>query len=196
MKSRKNRVDWLGWIDEGKMRMNRFLLVAAAVSGLLFVMPAYAQDPTGVFGLLGLTPSDEPEIDYRERPPLVVPPNSVLRAPTELDPVAQAAWPKDPDVLRRKRKVIAAREPANFDKSITQEYIESEQKRKRKQAKNGQLRNDTALCRMIGGCFSTEPPPQGVQAAAVDPLLPSGEPRRVYLTDPPTGLRLPAPPVQ
>jgi hypothetical protein len=48
-------------------------------------------------------------IDYRERAPLVVPPSRELPPPRSEDEVAAktAAWPKDPDVKRRKQEAAA-----------------------------------------------------------------------------------------
>ena len=54
-----------------------------------------------VLGILGMD-EEKPEIDYRERAPLVVPPKMVLRPP-EASPIeGNKAWPQDPDVQRRK----------------------------------------------------------------------------------------------
>ena len=70
--------------------------------------PAYAEDAfySATFGrvlsTLGLRKDDE-EIDYRERPPLVLPNGRELPAPEKAGTeVANPAWPKDPDVKRRK----------------------------------------------------------------------------------------------
>lgn len=54
-------------------------------------------------GLFGI--NDKDSIDYRERPPLVVPPN-LNRLPTpETNAVVNSpAWPKDPDVAERKKR--------------------------------------------------------------------------------------------
>lgn len=51
----------------------------------------------------GLKKADEQEIDYRERPPLVLPNGRNLPPPEKVDATAaNPAWPKDPDVKRRK----------------------------------------------------------------------------------------------
>ncbi|MEP9354148.1 hypothetical protein ABLE93_11190 [Xanthobacter sp. KR7-65] len=55
----------------------------------------------------------KPEIDYRERAPLVVPP----RVPDALPPPQSSAaeanpnWPKDPDIARRKREAETSKTP-------------------------------------------------------------------------------------
>src|SRR5262245_31842422 len=43
---------------------------------------------------------DEAGIDYRERSPLVVPPNRSLPKPEDANAERGAAWPVDPDVKR------------------------------------------------------------------------------------------------
>ena len=45
---------------------------------------------------------DDTAINYRERAPLVIPPNANLPAPEKTSAVPNPAWPKDPDVTRRK----------------------------------------------------------------------------------------------
>jgi hypothetical protein len=53
---------------------------------------------------LGLR-NEQDYIEYRERPPLVVPPGSALPAPETGDAAAKAAgWPVDPDVQRAKKR--------------------------------------------------------------------------------------------
>lgn len=51
----------------------------------------------------GLKSADEDaSINYRERAPLVIPPNAALPPPEKTNAVPNPAWPKDPDVTRRK----------------------------------------------------------------------------------------------
>jgi hypothetical protein len=66
---------------------------------------------TGI-GIPGITPTERPPtINYRERPPLVLPKKQTLRAP--MPPVAKrnSAWPKDYDLERDRR---ANRAPAGY----------------------------------------------------------------------------------
>ena len=78
------------------------LLVAGGL--VLAASPAFAQE--GVLfqnlakGLFGNGERDE--IDYRQRPPLVVPPGSALPRPQDPEATRIAAWPNDPDVARRR----------------------------------------------------------------------------------------------
>ena len=58
----------------------------------------------GVMRELGLQ-RDEGPIEYRERAPLVVPPSRNLPPPRAETPAAtNPAWPKDPDVIRRRQE--------------------------------------------------------------------------------------------
>jgi len=56
---------------------------------------------------------NEPGIDYRERAPLVVPPNRNVLPPPESDatPATTPAWPKDPDVNERKAATAKKKQP-------------------------------------------------------------------------------------
>ena len=86
--------------------MAAIVLVASAA-----VAPkAYAQDDEeedsfetkiikGIFGI-----NDADKIDYRERPPLVVPPNVGNLPAPEAGGVNSAAWPKDPEVVERRKR--------------------------------------------------------------------------------------------
>jgi hypothetical protein len=63
---------------------------------------------------LGLRNGNEPQIDYRERSPLVVPPSRNLPPPEASVSPRNPAWPVDPDVKRKrdadaKRKVQSSR---------------------------------------------------------------------------------------
>jgi hypothetical protein len=59
---------------------------------------------------LGFKRSEENGIEYRERAPLVVPPSRNLPPPQSEGAVARnPAWPKDPDVVRRREATAAER---------------------------------------------------------------------------------------
>jgi hypothetical protein len=61
----------------------------------------------GIIRGLGLQSGTDPQIEYRERPPLVVPPSRDLPPPQAAAPPPNPAWPNDPDV--RKQRQEAAR---------------------------------------------------------------------------------------
>lgn len=71
----------------------------------------------GLLRGLGLRNGQEAGIDYKERPPLVVPPNRDLPAPTTAGSLAASnpAWPADPDEKRRKAERKARAERKTFD---------------------------------------------------------------------------------
>ena len=60
---------------------------------------------------LGFKKDGAAEINYQERAPLVIPPSRELPPPENLDAVTanNPAWPKDPDVARRKKEAAMAR---------------------------------------------------------------------------------------
>jgi len=85
-------------------------LGAALLAGSL---PAHAEEDLpidrkifrGVLDSLGLRDADRPDINYQERAPLVIPPARTLPPPETANAAANnPAWPKDPDIVRRKRE--------------------------------------------------------------------------------------------
>jgi len=67
----------------------------------------------GVMRGLGLKNGNEASIEYRERSPLVIPPNRNLPPPQQAGAGQTAAWPVDPDV-KRKKEAAAKRKAQNF----------------------------------------------------------------------------------
>jgi hypothetical protein len=102
----------------GIMKVVRVLQAAAAGALILAASGAAAQDEgvavKSLLGAVGIIPKDKPPIEYRERPPLVVPPKLELRPPVASGSVgARAAnWPQDPDMLARREEEEDARRPA------------------------------------------------------------------------------------
>ena len=89
------------------------VLLGGVVSGVSTnVDQARAEDTMfgSIFSAIGLT-SDAPEIEYRERSPLVVPPKIKLPKPKDAAAASSAEWPKDPDVERRKAAEAEAKAP-------------------------------------------------------------------------------------
>ena len=86
------------------------LALALGCAGTVPVMaqedePTQLQRMLGSFGLLAI-PGDSPEIEYRERPPLVVPPSTDLplpRNPTDIT-AAVPDWPADPEIARQREQ--------------------------------------------------------------------------------------------
>lgn len=99
-----------------RSRIARAALVGAALT-LAAAPAAQAQEGgffQGVFSAIGLVDPDRPDIDYRERAPLVVPPDlGRLPPPAAADAAAgNPAWPQDPDVVAARARAIEARTPA------------------------------------------------------------------------------------
>jgi hypothetical protein len=90
------------------------LLCAAA---LLVGMPgARAQEGVAIknlLGSIGVIPSDKDPIRYRERAPLVLPPKMELREPAGAESFASnnPQWPRDPDVMAKRRQAAERRVP-------------------------------------------------------------------------------------
>jgi hypothetical protein len=148
----------------------------------------------------------DPGIDYRERPPLVVPPSRNLPKPEEDGPVARnPAWPNDPDVNRRKRE--AAAEKARLKAGVSaeeqsrvlrpNELDQSGRKASTGPAAPGRTAEDTArpmsqselgsknVFRSMFSSFNPNKPPE------VAPF--TGEPPRTSMTAPPIGYQTPSP---
>ncbi len=139
------------------------------------------------------------DIHYRERAPLVIPPSDQLPPPEKANAVPNPAWPKDPDVARRRQ----------IEKMQKNRDIEAERMREENPLPPDQL--------------APGPRPRGVANKDVGPgvlgkvLSPSelgyngglfnhmfrgknenvahftGEPARADLTDPPPGYQTPSP---
>lgn len=98
--------------------------IALALSAALLAssLPARAEDDSsigskalrGIMEGLGLRKDGE-AINYQERAPLVIPPSRTLPPPETSDAVIanNPAWPKDPDVARRKLELEQERVPKN-----------------------------------------------------------------------------------
>ena len=187
--------------------LHRRILSLAVPAGLacLFAVaaprPADAQIVDGLLGFLGVH-AEKPEVEYRERAPLVVPPKNTLRPPQDSAASKNAAWPKDPDVQRRKAAAAAGRVPV----TETEEY---------KRQQNPHLPIDQMRAgRKSGGGGTAEPGqvfgdnsreanwihPDNMRALNAKAQQSAGtssavacdgkeEVTRRYLTEPPTGLR-------
>jgi hypothetical protein len=195
--------------------MIRKVSAIAAFSAAALCLAAPAAQAQGILDLgrviLGLPTEQKDPIDYRERPPLVVPPNQQnLRAPVDARAADQrrANWPQDPDVLARRQAAEEARKPVMVD-SITG----------REMAPTRRLTLDEIRAGRVAGAEVPRgnPVPAEPIIDARGPINVFGglatlremdnrdraegrnsnnlsrvEPPREFLTDPPTGLRRPA----
>ncbi len=93
-------------------------IVFAAGVSVTTSLPARAVDDgqanffDTLLGILTISPTErndaKAEIDYRERAPLVLPPRMELRQPQEAGATRSAAWPLDPDVVKRRKAALEA----------------------------------------------------------------------------------------
>ncbi len=184
----------------------QFTLLAPVVAVFALAataLPVQAQEGTllkNVLGTLGIIDSEREPIDYRERPPLVVPPKMDLRQPVDPSSVAlrDPSWPKDPDVLAKRKAAEEARRPVRNPGDNTV-------------AQGARLTPEEIRAGRVAGTAVTEPqrtpgdnsreailvPPdqlrsQGRKLKDDPTLIPGVEPKRAALTEPPPGYRLPA----
>lgn len=184
----------------------RGLAIAAFASGLMALTlfsaaPAAAQEDNfteQVLTSLGLVAPQGPEIDYRERAPLVVPPGAgSLPPPRDGAAITQnPAWPKDYDEERKKKEAAAAAKVKVFsnDNAQTRALGPAEMastrtnipSNNRAQGRNAAARED--WLKPTGyGLFSLG------QKQEEKPMVFAGEPDRQSLTEPPPGFQTPAP---
>lgn len=158
---------------------------------------------------LGLQRDGSP-IDYRERAPLVVPPSRDLPPPRdEADVVAKTpAWPKDPDVARRKQEQAAekaklkgnltpeeqarALRPDELDKPGAGEKTSADAKGAGKSVEDSSrplMPSDlgTKTEKIFGSIWSSFTPAKPESAPF------TGEPPRDAMTAPPSGYQTPSP---
>jgi hypothetical protein len=107
------------------MRQLTSCLAAATIAAgaVIWSAPAFAQDDIGsnpiteFFDGIGLGTKEKPDIEYRERAPLVPPSSAAnLPAPQAKTSARDAQWPTDPDVAAR------AERKRQDDKVMTETY--------------------------------------------------------------------------
>jgi hypothetical protein len=151
----------------------------------------------GTFGLGGGTP----EIEYRERSPLVVPPKADLPPPLA-DPTGQVAnWPNDPTVKRRKEEAERRRSgKAVYDETEDARPLRPDELEMGRVSRRGVAREATddekegrplkpSELGYRGGVFGTLFG-QGKEEEAAQFTR---EPPRSSLTEPPAGYQTPSP---
>lgn len=181
----------------------RAIRILLAGSMIAVALPASAQE--GMFfqnamRTFGLMPGEGPDIEYRQRPPLVVPPSSALPRPQ--DPASQrtAAWPNDPDVAARradaKDALIPATEREKYKLNQTPLLSQQELRRGRVNASGQpQMPPETqskTFEENIGPIRAGRELAARQAATDTSNLVHGQEPQRRLLSDPPTGYRKPA----
>jgi hypothetical protein len=179
-----------------RIRVTHLLLAGGLV---LAAQPALAQEgmlfKNLMEGVIGGRPGDD--IEYRQRPPLVVPPNSTLPRPQAPASTRNAAWPNDPDVAARRAEAEGARSPFRSDPNLGSSPGLSQAELRR-----GRTSRDTGrpvVAEEQNNYNNQIAPIQiGRELAArrnqemADQLVYGQEPPRRTLSDPPVGYRKPA----
>lgn len=177
-------------------------IAAVGLVGLAFAAsPANAADDgyanvfTSLFNAVGIIkPDPAPDIAYRERPPLVLPPQPGLPKPVaSVD--RGAAWPKDPDVLRHRKEMDEARAPRSGMAVDRDDQLSQAELAKGRGVSAGPEPRDCNPNGNNRNCLLVNPDElkaQGDRFAAANPartdeITAGQEPDRVFLTQPPKG---------
>lgn len=188
------------------------LLAAAALTGglalsiSLLPSSARAEDGDGpsmlgsMMQFVGLAPSKDtaaPKIDYRERPPLVLPKAMDLPPPQPRAAARDPAWPHDPDVEKANRAAALERAPAVQPGQDT--AMSNEELMQRRDIANtpggpaacGEFSGETCDPHQTWAALRIKKgdPGTGTEAEAI--YAPGKEPPRKYLTQPPPGYLTP-----
>lgn len=209
------------------LRRSRASAVLVALAGMFLVMagntgPAFAADDDdegtwdqqalrSILRGIGLRNGREGSIEYKERPPLVVPPNRELPPPDTTGSISQhpPAWPSDPDEAKKKAAKKAASERKWSDVSTWGDALRPSELKAGRVDKlpnepgikpgqtvetSTQLRPDElgykgdglwSTLTGLGHTFDKEKPAEGAKFLR--------EPPRATLTQPPSGYRTPSP---
>lgn len=175
------------------------LLSGVALAFAIAAGPASAQEDINLTGQiltgLGLVAAPPPDIDYRERAPLVVPPTGdILPPPRDASSITQnPAWPKDHDEVARRKAREAA--PVQLDETDTAHRTISRAELERGNRKitntgsgfeNWRTNDDNRLS--LGELGFT-----GWSSKKEKVMVFEGEPEREDLIQPPPGYQTPAP---
>ena len=185
--------------------LSKLGLVSLAVAALLAGVPAASaqEGPTalqsmlGRLGILEVPSDDAPE--YRERPPLVVPPAVQLPAPRNPDELVKQFpdWPKDPDIQRRREAAKAQRYSSTVrDRAFYEGRLLSRDELNRGTSKGGSggISSGTAGGELAAGKERYTPSELGFKGwfQKEKPVVFTEEPTRQRLTEPPAGYRTPS----
>lgn len=151
-----------------------------------------------LLGAIGLIDKEQEPIEYRERPPLVLPPKMDLRQPVEPGVARQrTAWPDDPDVVRKRRKARDEAKPETLVSGRRQpddpRLAPIDPTTGRVAAQRGgppprYMRPDNHRDDILTPDQLRAQTPRGDDTSA---LIVGQEPRRTALTQPPKGFRTP-----
>ena len=176
---------------------HRLALLMAVMLFPLAVGSAKAQSGILDIGktILGIE-DEKPEIDYRPRPPLVVPPKKDLPPPTTPAATKAQQWPNDPDIAALKKAEENRKKPVTLQDGYTRPLTVDEIRAGRVAGAGIPTQPETAAPRNNGAWI----PPSELRAieeklnlSKAPEIQPGFEPERQYLTDPPKGYRKAAP---
>lgn len=171
------------------------LLLAGGV--LLATSPAFAQEGMLFQRLMqGVMGKSEDNIDYRQRPPLVVPPSSALPRPQDPAGERNAAWPNDPDVAARREAARASLVPVQNPNYRNNPMLSQQELRRGRTLRN----NGAPVTAEEHNNYNNQIQPirVGRDLASqrnqddLSKLTYGSEPPRQTLTEPPVGYRRPA----
>jgi hypothetical protein len=186
--------------------------LAAAVSAALPSVALAADDDEEesietkfIKGLFGI--NDRDSINYRERPPLVVPPNLGRLPQPETNNVATTspAWPKDPEIVERKKRAAAKKnERRKSSEEDDRALLPSELDAPGRKPAGSTVLNPTGPQDAETDAWRPRRPDElGYKGGLFGSLFKdnskpevatfSGEPARSDLTQPPPGYRTPSP---
>ncbi len=181
-------------------------LCLAGAPGAWAADDGYANVFSSVLGSVGLIKSDPPpDIQYRERPPLVLPKDPGLPKPMVDGIKRTAAWPQDPDVLKKRKESAEAHAPHTLDPNMSDHGMmlsHDEQMRGRaavaeaaddQPVRSGECGNDGQHCMLLkpdeikrqDEAYRSQNPDKK------DQLVAGQEPTREFLTQPPKGYMKP-----
>jgi hypothetical protein len=176
------------------------LLMAGGL--LVAASPAFAQE--GILfknlmeGVIGGKANND--IEYRQRPPLVVPPASTLPRPQEPASSRTAAWPNDPDVARRRAErdqaLVPATEREKYKDNQRPLLSQDELRKGRVAGRDGSRYLPTQQSKTFDENIGPIQVGRDLAARRNEDDLASltygSEPERKYLYEPPVGYRMPA----
>ena len=183
--------------------VTRAALSSALVALALSAAPASAQESTNlteqILTGIGLVAPTPPDIDYRERAPLVVPPSAdMLPPPRDGSAIAaNPAWPKDYDEQQRKKAAAADVFTRETSTKKSSDYKTLTPAQMAKGTKGGPTRNSGDDLRKANDDNRLSLNELGFKGwnngTKEKPMVFEGEPDREDLIQPPTGYQTPAP---
>ncbi len=202
--------------ESGLLRWRRILLACAATLSIAIVLSgslsgqARAEDDEEdsietkfIKGLLGI--NDGASIDYRERPPLVVPPNiNNLPRPEANAALNSPAWPKNPEEVERNKRAAVKKTQRRRSVEEDGRPLTPAELDVGRRAGSGRIENPTGPQDPEGaGNRALRPSELGTSGNIFGKLFKDnskanevaqfkGEPTRSSLTEPPPGYRTPS----